>query len=129
MMTDNGYDNSHFSFEFLSKDDLVAKVSVDGNKVHVDRISKDPFDQWFYKENMDLFELNDILSGRVFSPEREDAGRLLQNMGLKVFSPIDICRKTHGVKRDDYLWIRFEGEDLHAIDVLTRMQEEEGIEM
>jgi hypothetical protein len=49
--------------------------------------------------------------GRCFPRSRGDAEKILNSLGMSNYSPLGIVRKTHGVLFDDYVWLRFEGEE------------------
>jgi hypothetical protein len=41
----------------------------------------------------------------------------LEDMGLSAYNPWEIVKITHGVMLEDFVWIRFDGEDLKWNDV------------
>ena len=109
-----------YSFEVFWKDEISARVSVKGKRVHVSRYIIHPIRQLFYSDSITRNQLNEILRLRCFDEGRSDKVEKLKAMGLTEYRPIDIIRKTHGVSYNDYLWIRFPGEKLTAKDVLVR---------
>ncbi|HIX11062.1 MAG TPA: hypothetical protein H9739_05700 [Candidatus Agathobaculum pullistercoris] len=44
---------------------------------------------------------------RCFPSTRQNAGELLKALGLSLYQPKLICRKTHGVAAHDHFWIRY----------------------
>src|SRR5690606_2590364 len=44
---------------------------------------------------------------RCFPETRADKDRVLQSLGLSMYSPMGIIKRTHGILFDDYIWIRF----------------------
>lgn len=54
---------------------------------------------------------------RCFEEARPDKYELLNRLGLTEYNPWEIVKVTHGRLWDDYLWIKFEGEDLTWKDV------------
>lgn len=109
-----------YSFEVMWKDELSARVSVKGNRVHVSRYIIHPVKQIFCSDSITRDQLNEILKLRCFEEDRSDTPEKLKHLGLTGYRPLDIVRKTHGVSYNDYLWIRFPGEMLCAKDVLVR---------
>jgi len=109
-----------YSFEVFWKDEISARVSVKGKRVHVSRYIIHPIRQIFYSDSITRNQLNEILRLRCFDEGRPDKKEKLKAMGLTEYRPIDIVRKTHGVSYNDYLWIRFPGEKITAKDVLVR---------
>lgn len=111
---------SDYSFEVFWRDEITARVSVKGSKVHVSRYCEHPVKQLFAKENMTRYQLNKILEMRCFEKERGDIRQILEHLGLKEYNPQEIVKRTHGVSYNDYIWFRFPGENLTAKDVLVR---------
>lgn len=111
---------SDYSFEVFWQDEITARVSVKGSKVHVSRYCEHPVKQLFAKENMTRYQLNKILEMRCFEKERGDIRQILEHLGLKEYNPQEIVKRTHGVSYNDYIWFRFPGENLTAKDVLVR---------
>ena len=93
---------------------------VKQNKVKVIRFIIHPIRQLFYSDNISRNQLNEIFKQRCFDEGRADAMDKLRSLGLKEYIPREIVRRTHGVSYNDFLWFRFEGENLRAEDVLVR---------
>lgn len=111
---------SDYSFEVFWRDEITARVSVKGSKVHVSRYCIHPVKQLFAQENMTRYQLNKILEMRCIEKERGDIRQILDHFGLKEYNPQELIRRTHGVSYNDYIWFRFPGENLTAKDVLVR---------
>lgn len=111
---------SDYSFEVFWRDEITARVSVKGSKVHVSRYCSHPVKQLFAQENMTRYQLNKILEMRCFEKERGDIRQILEYLGLKEYNPQEMVKRTHGVSYNDYIWFRFPGEKLTAKDVLVR---------
>lgn len=111
---------SDYSFEVFWRDEITARVSVKGSKVHVSRYCSHPVKQLFAQENMTRYQLNKILEMRCFEKERGDIRQILNHLGLKEYNPQEMVKRTHGVSYNDYIWFRFPGEKLMAKDVLVR---------
>lgn len=109
-----------YSFEVFWRDELTARVSVQGSRVHVSRYCIHPLKQLFAKEEMTRYQLNRILEMRCFEKERADVPQILDRLGLKEYNPYEFVKKTHGVSYNDYIWFRFPEENLTAKDVLVR---------
>ena len=109
-----------YTFEVYHKNDISARVLVRKDKVHVTRFIIHPVRQLFYSDNITRNQLNEIFRLRCFDENRPDAMDKLRYLGLTEYNPKEIVKKTHGVSYNDYLWFRFEGENLRAEDVLVR---------
>lgn len=108
------------TFEVLYKDTVTAKVEIRGNKTHIKRFDKCPIHCLFPTEEMDTYGALEILEGRCFPRNRDNLEELLHKLGLKTYHPLDIIRKTHGLMRNDFVWIRFQGENLKYDDIKIR---------
>ena len=108
-----------FSLEVWWKNRLTAKVHSEGTKVYVESTEKNPMKRLFPNMTLSRYQASEVLKMR-WDPGRPDIRELLAACGLTKYVPLDIVRKTHGVSYNDFLWIKFPGEDLRAEDVLVR---------
>lgn len=106
------------SFEWMDKDKVCSRVQVKNGRVICEQISTFPEDYIFWKGEPTIERLLLFFASRCFSEGRPDKDEYLEALGLKEYSPLDICRVTHGRMTGDSMWIRFEGEDLTFADVL-----------
>ena len=109
-----------FSLEVWWKNRLTAKVHSEGTKVYVESTEKNPMKRLFPNMTLSRYQASEVLKMRCWDPGRPDIRELLAACGLTKYVPLDIVRKTHGVSYNDFLWIKFPGEDLRAEDVLAR---------
>ena len=109
-----------YVFEVYWKNFLSSRVSVRKNTVKIKRVIVHPLRQIFPSNEITRNRLNEILELRCFDKNRPDASKKLESLGLTVYRPIDIIKKTHGVSYNDYIWFRFMGENICAEDVLVR---------
>ena len=109
-----------FTFEVFWKNELSARVSVNNSKVHVSRYILHPVRQIFSSDNISRNQLNEVLKLRCLEEGRVDIQSKLKAWGLNEYNPLEIVKKTHGVSFNDYIWIRFPGENITAEDVLVR---------
>lgn len=109
-----------YSFEVYWKDELTAKVRVKGKDVYVSSYSDQPGKRLFPAGKISRFQLNEILKTRCWDEGRPDINELLRVRGIQEYNPLEIVRKTHGVSWNDFIWLRFPGEQLTAKDVLVR---------
>ncbi|WP_145411280.1 hypothetical protein [Paenibacillus xylanexedens] len=111
-------------FEVLEHDRVIAKVKLDYKNQFVD-VWQDkgvlpvflPFPN---KKNVLVGDVLNYFESRCFPRSRDHADKILQYLELKDYVPSDIVKKTHGVLYDDYVWIRFAGEELTCADVHPR---------
>lgn len=109
-----------FSLEVWWKNRLTAKVHSEGTKVYVESTEKNPMKRLFPNMTLSRYQASEVLKMRCWDPGRPDIKELLAACGLTKYIPLDIVRKTHGVSYNDFLWIKFPGENLRAEDVLVR---------
>ncbi len=109
-----------FTFEVFWKNELSARVSANNSKVHVSRYILHPVRQIFSSDNISRNQLNEVLKLRCLEEGRVDIQSKLKAWGLNEYNPLEIVKKTHGVSFNDYIWIRFPGENITAEDVLVR---------
>ena len=109
-----------FSLEVWWKNRLTAKVHSKGTKVYVESTEKNPMKRLFPNMTLSRYQASEVLKMRCWDPGRPDIRELLAACGLTKYVPLDIVRKTHGVSYNDFLWIKFPGENLRAEDVLVR---------
>lgn len=62
---------SDYSFEVFWRDEITARVSVKGSRVHVSQYCNHPVKQLFAQENMTRYQLNKILEMRCFDKGEE----------------------------------------------------------
>ena len=98
------------SFSVFWKDELVAEVQLDEKNVHIKRYVLNPAKQIFYADEMSRFVFGNILRTRCWDENRGDIDKLLASIGLEEYNPYEICKRTHGLMVQDFIWFRFPGE-------------------
>lgn len=112
--------NQKENFSVYWANEKTADVQILENQVQIKRYSNNPVKQIFSKDEIPLFELDEILSWRCWDKNRENIEKYLFKLGLTDFNAYKICRKTHGVMVQDKIWFNFEGENLTWDDVKCR---------
>lgn len=111
-------------FDVFWREDIVAGVTVNfsNQEVWVKQYTDNKLIKPFVKDDSDLTvtDVLDFLESRCFPKSRANVDEVLNLLGLTYYRPLDIVRKTHGVQWDDFMWIRFKGEDLTFEDVKVR---------
>ena len=108
------------NFDVYHKDEKTAKVVIEDNKVHVTRYVLHPVKQIFPKDELSRYEFGEVLRLRCWEEGRDNLDRYLSKLGLDEYDVYKICEKTHGVRLSDYIWFKFDGEDITAKDVLQK---------
>lgn len=110
----------NLSFDYMFRDKKVAHVELLSNlEVKCERYSTDVLDNPL-PQGETAEKLLEMFEDRCFPRTRANADELVKRLGLEVYDPIGIVRKTHGIQFDDFYWIRFEGEDITWEDVKIR---------
>lgn len=109
-------------FSIYMKDSLMADVLFDrdSNKLEIVQYSDNIHLRPFYSDKPSLDELVSWINNRCFPETRANKDQLLDDLGLKVYSPLAIIKKTHGLQHEDYYWVRFKGEELNYSDIKIR---------
>lgn len=111
------------TIEVFSRDTLISVMCV--NYATKSITIKNYSDNWLllpFGKNLtpDWNDYLYMLSCRVFPEGRENRKLVLKALDLDVYNPDSICRKTHGVMNDDYVWFRYPGEKVTFDDVKIR---------
>ncbi|GHU92704.1 hypothetical protein FACS1894208_00370 [Clostridia bacterium] len=95
--------------------ELLATIQVDfaANRVSVTNLS----DKLFFipfgvNTSPTMQDLYNYLEWRCFPRARANCKQLLSDMNLSAYDPLAICRVTHGRQHEDYVWLRFDGEQV-----------------
>lgn len=112
--------NEDFSLEVYWKNERTAKVWSEGSNVYVEAFTDSPVKRLFPNKTLTRKQEYECLKIRCWDPDRPDIRELLAVCGIKAYDLLEIVKKTHGVSWNDFLWIKFPGEDLKAEDVLVR---------
>lgn len=102
------------------RDELVSFVTANGNRVKIQRFTNHPVKQIFRDVEMDVFKLSTILETRCWQRDCCNIDNYLKKLDIPYYDPLAIVKKTHGVSYNDFLWFRFNGENLTWRDVAPR---------
>lgn len=103
--------NTDYVVEVYLKEDLISKIFVNNYNVTFENYIKNPL--WLpfgVKKKVTLNDLEEFYEERCFPRERVNCKELLRDLGLDCYEPELICRKTHGLQFDDFLWLQFSDE-------------------
>lgn len=93
------------------KEDLISKIKVDEETVTFENYSDMTVFLPFGVSNTATYkDLLEYYEDRCFPRERENCKQLLHHLGLAEYDPELICRKTHGLQFDDFVWLQFSDE-------------------
>ena len=103
--------NTNYSFNTYWKNDLTCEVTVKKEGITFINHTTDPITLPFgINTTATSSDLEDFFEERCFPRERANCKDILNSLGLECYEPELICRKTHGLQFDDFLWIQFSDE-------------------
>lgn len=110
--------------EIFNGPDMVAEFDVDYSTEKITNYHRYT-DDWVISPfgNSDSVTYDmflGFLESRCPERGRPDLKELLNKWGLEVYDPVGICKATRGLMWDDFLWIRFEGDDVTYDDIKIR---------
>lgn len=116
-------------FDWMCIDEVLAhiEVNLETREVKAEEYNSNPRYQFFVKRPHTIESIVAKFKSRCFEEGRPDKDEILESMGLRSYSPLDIVRHTHGHTNRDDFWVRFEGEDLdyfRDINVMRPSKEE-----
>ena len=102
---------SSYSFKVYVKEKLISEVFVEDMKVNFKNYSDFYLFLPFGKNiNATYEDLMEFYEERCFPRERANCKEIIHNLGLDYYDPELICRKTHGLQFDDFIWLQFSDE-------------------
>lgn len=106
--------------DYMRKDLKVAEILIyQGGKVECTLFTDDKFDNPLpLGKTRESFY--NFLESRCFPENRVNCRELLDLLGVEEYSPLSICKKTHGVQNDDFYWIKFNDEKITFDEVRVR---------
>lgn len=107
-------------FDVLWRDILAHTIRIEGSEVTITHHTKDKAAIQFWFDEVTLEEVLTFLRDRCFPETRDGKERILEALGLESYNIWDILEIKHGVMYDDFVWIRFKGEELCWDDVRIR---------
>ena len=103
--------NTDYNIKAYSKEQLVCEITVIGSNVsftnYTDNVLQLPFG---VRDTATIDDLENFFEDRCFPRERVNCKEILHNLGLDCYEPELICRKTHGLQFDDFIWLQFSDE-------------------
>lgn len=109
-----------WSFYIMERERVLFKVEIGDKDVNVISYTDRVGDQQFPEDKVTFDDVYDWLEYRCFPRTRANCKELLKRMGLSAYDPLDIIHVTHGMLWDDYIWVKFEGEEIEYKDIKLR---------
>lgn len=108
------------AFDIMHKNEKLYSIEFTKQSPIVKRFTDRLAYKQFYTDTPSAQEIIEWFEGRCFPKTRDNKDEILKVLGLKEYDPLDIIRITHGVLFDDYIWIKFKGEDITYDQVKIR---------
>lgn len=107
-------------FKVMFKNETVASVVIDKDKLNIETYTEIPYKQPFLKKPVTLDYVKSFLEKRAVSKDKSNIAEILSQLNLKEYDIIEILKKTHGVNFDDFLWLKFNDENITWNEVKLR---------
>lgn len=113
---------NEYKFYTYWKNEPTSEVTVSADRRNVSyiiykrEIPKVPY----LFENPTVEQIYNFLETRCMPEGRTQLGEYLDDLGLAEYNPWEIVKITHGVMWEDFLWLKFPGEDITWEDVKVR---------
>ncbi|MEC2463883.1 hypothetical protein P9X10_03050 [Bacillus cereus] len=110
------FDNIQIAHEEVSngKHELVLEKGIESTDPYI--IPKELFPKGV--KRIPLGDILGFIEWRVFPKEREDCDKLLKELGLEEYDPLEIAKKTKASLIEDGWWIAFNDTDTYQKDTL-----------
>lgn len=73
-----------------------------------------------YNGNTTYHDLDAFLCSRLPDKDRADIDYILKRYNLKYFNPYVMCKKSHGRSMSDFVWMKFDDEEVTFDDIRLR---------
>ena len=100
------------TFDVYNKRDLLSHVEVKNNEVSVINYTDSKLFTPFLIDNVNAGTVMTFFTNRWIEKTRPDFNERLSELGLDEYDPIEVVKLTHGLRFEDYTWIKFDGEDI-----------------
>lgn len=101
----------NYDVKVYMKEELVSEVHVKNGKVTFE--NRDYLPIWLpfgVRKMATIDDLEEFYEERCFPRDRENCKEILHKLDIDYYEPEWICRKTHGLQFDDFIWLQFSDE-------------------
>lgn len=109
--------------QVYDKENLVTDIWIENEQIKIKRYDNRIGHQLFLMpdtSNITKKEFLEIMELRAIPKTRDGIERILNYLGLEKYDLMKLLRKTHGVSGNDFLWLRFDNENICYNDVKVR---------
>lgn len=115
--------NLGYGFTIMHMDSPVLHISVGPDLKATSTVLGKPVlnvPPTLYPDQVSMRNIEKWLESRVPDKHREDIDHILERYGLPDFMPLQMCMKSHGRNMTDFVWVKFDGEELTFNDIRLR---------
>jgi hypothetical protein len=103
--------NTNYNIKVYMKEELISEIFVKGANVTFKNYIDNPvFLPFGVNTTATPDTLEEFFEERCFPRERANCKQILRELGVDCYEPELICRKTHGLQFDDFIWLQFSDE-------------------
>ena len=104
---ENGF-TLRIEYMYRQKPCTIIDVDFLNRRVEIENRTQDMLHRAFgVKEDPDWEDFEYFLADRCFPAARADADRLLEELGIDSYDPLQIVEKTRGKTAEDSMWLKF----------------------
>lgn len=110
-------------FVIMNKDNPILDVKYDLTKAESKWLGEKhiKIPRGMFPENITVKNISAFCESRQPPRTRVDIDRILrEKYDMREYLPMQMCKKSHGITMADFLWIKFDDEDITYEDVRVR---------
>ena len=108
----------------MMKDNPMLSIELDGLNIRSTIINEEAREHLGLKailpESINIKVFDAWLRYRLPDPTRDDIDLILKKYDVPDFLPYQMCKKSHGIRIQDFFWIKWEGEQVTYNDIRIR---------
>ena len=110
-------------FIIMNKDNPILDVKYDLTKAESKWLGEKhiKIPRGMFPENITVKNISAFCESRQPPRTRVDIDRILrEKYDMREYLPMQMCKKSHGITMSDFLWMKFDDEDIMYEDVRVR---------
>lgn len=107
----------------MNKDNPILDVKYDLTKAESKWLGEKhiKIPRGMFPENITVKNISAFCESRQPPRTRVDIDRILrEKYDMREYLPMQMCKKSHGITMSDFLWMKFDDEDIMYADVRVR---------
>ena len=109
-------------YHIMWKNKNIADVdlNLDKKHIHMKKYDTGTRIQFFPGDSITIYQFYAFLKSRCYEDDRADLKDILKQAEMESNNPYEWVKLTHGVTWEDYMWIKFDNEDITWEEVRIR---------